>query len=103
MSFAPNKCKYIIFTREKQKNFFQDDFDIKLYGDKLEKMREIKFLRINFDQYLSFKGQVESIMAKFIDITNIIKVLSHKSWKLDKSTRINLYKSLVKSLIIIYP
>ena len=71
MSFAPNKCKYIIFTREKRKNF-QDDFDIKLYGDKLEKVREIKFLGINFDQYLSFKGQVESIKAKCMDRTNII-------------------------------
>ena len=51
MLFAPNKCKYIIFTSEKRNNFYnynKDDFYIKLYGDQLEKAREIKFLVINF-------------------------------------------------------
>ena len=45
------------------------------------------------------KNQVKYVKEKCNERLNIIKVLSHSSWKIDKNTLLQLYKSLVRSLI----
>ena len=98
LSFAPNKCNYMVFTRDKRKSF-HDVFDLELCGSKLKKVNEVKFLGITFDRYLSFKYHFDNIRERCIDRLNIIKVLSHKQSKLSQNTLLNTYKLLVQSLM----
>jgi hypothetical protein len=59
----------------------------------------MKFLGIVFDKYLSFNKQIEAIKSKVENRLNILKHLAHKSWKLSKITLINIYKSLIRSIL----
>ena len=65
------------------------------------------FLGIRFDKYLTFKNQIDYIFRSCNTRLNILKVLSHHSWHLNTDTLIQMYKSLVRSLIdyslFIYP
>ena len=51
------------------------------------------------DRSLCFKTNSEEIKKKCLSRLNIIKILSHKSWKLTTETLTNLYKSLVGSIL----
>ena len=54
---------------------------------------------IRFDNHLTFSKQIEYLKSTCANRLNIIKILSHKSWKLDTKTLINIYNSLVRSVI----
>ena len=62
---------------------------------------------MRFDKYMSCKNQVKHIKERCNERLNIIKVLSHHSWKINQDTLIQIYKSLIRSLIdyslFIYP
>lgn len=58
-----------------------------------------KFLGVRFDPYLSGKNQTKYIRSACCQRLNIIKTLSHKSWGLSTHTLINIYRSVVLSLI----
>ena len=98
LAFAPSKCNYIIFTRDKRR-CFTDYFDIKLNDTNLERANVVKFLGVKLDQYLSFNQHFDKIRESCIDRLKILKVLCHSQWRLNQDTRINLYNSLVQSLI----
>jgi hypothetical protein len=49
--------------------------------------------------FLSFKNQVESIQQKCANRLNIIRIISHRSWKLSTKTRLSIYKALIGSVI----
>ena len=57
------------------------------------------FLGIKFDQNLCFNSHIEFIRSRCQDRINIIKILSHKSWKLSKKTLVGVYNALVGSII----
>ena len=58
-----------------------------------------KLLGIIFDESLTFNKQIESIRDKCLGRLNLIKVLSHREWKLSKETLLMLYKTLIRSII----
>ena len=96
LCFAPKKCEYIIFTREKKK---RERFEIKLYNTEINETLKPKFLGIRFYKYGSFKHQVQYIREKCMDRLNIIKTLVNKKWGLSPISLIQIYTSLVQSLI----
>ncbi|RNA18269.1 hypothetical protein BpHYR1_000556 [Brachionus plicatilis] len=53
--------------------------------------------RIKFDESLCFNSQVEFIRSRCQDRLNIIKILSHKSWKLNDKTLAGILKKLFRS------
>ena len=65
------------------------------------------FLGLRFDKHLTFKNQIAHLKKSCNERLNVLKVLSHHSWYIDKPTMIQLYKSLVRSLLdyslFIYP
>ena len=57
------------------------------------------FLGIKFNRLLNFNEQIDSIKSKCNDRMNILKILSHRSWGLNKNILKKLYCSLIRSLI----
>jgi hypothetical protein len=90
-----NKCCYTIFT---SKNLNQK-FDLRLSGEKIKYESTPKFLGITFDPKLTFKPHIENVKERCLKRVNIIKIISHKSWKLKTSTLVTTYYTLVRSVI----
>ena len=103
---ATHKCNYIVFSNDK-KNQEEEDLEIKLFGEKLNKSVNPTFLGIRFDKYLSFKNQLKYLKEACMKRINVIKVLANKSWGLKIKTLNQVYNSLIRSLLeyssIIYP
>jgi hypothetical protein len=95
LTLAPHKCQYIVFTNGQT----VDEFSLKLYGHELEHVDCPKFLGIRFDRKLTFSNQIEHIITSCNNRLNVIKTLSHAFWSIDEKTLLNLYMSLVRSLI----
>lgn len=96
MKMAPSKCNHTIFS---QKNRNRNKFGLKFFGELLPYEKCPVTLGVKFNESLSFEAQVKNTKAKCISRLNIIKILSHKSWKLDKSTLVSIYKALVGSVL----
>ena len=94
---APHKCNHMIFSQTKAKT--EDQLKLKLYNTQITKVESTKFLGIILDQRLNFNKHIEYIKSKAQGRVNIIKILSHKKWKLSCNTLISMYKSLVRSII----
>ena len=61
-----------------------------------------QFLGIRFEPAMCDKNQVRHIVSKCNQRLNIIKILSHKNWQLKRETLVNIYRSLVLSMIEYY-
>ena len=102
---APEKCFYTIFSQNLKggdkglKGVRKEKFNLYLYGTKLLCNNDPVFLGMRFDKYMSFNNQIAHIKKSCSDRLNIIKRLSHESWKINTKTLIQLYKSLIRSLI----
>ena len=59
----------------------------------------VKFLGVKFDSKLSFTPHVQQISEICTDRLKLIKILSHPSLKLNQQVLINIYKSLVRSIM----
>ena len=57
------------------------------------------FLGTNFDEHLCFNSQIEFIRSRCQDRVNVIKIISHKSWKLLNKTLLGVYNALIGSII----
>jgi len=90
------KCCYTVFSGNGHE---EKTIKPKLFGKELKKDDNPKLLGIVFDKTLSFGAQVKAIKEKVSNRINIIKILSHRSWFIDKKTLTNLYLSLVRSVI----
>ncbi len=98
LSLAPHKCAQIIFSRARK--FDVTELDLSLYGIKIPKESNPKFLGVIFDGRLNFEAQINHIRNKTSDRISILKILSFdKFWCLSKILLIKLYKSLVRSVI----
>ena len=91
-----SKTKYTIFSKSANT---RKDFTFSLYDMKLKRDPNPKFLGVTFDESLSFGPQVKEIKEKCIKRLNILKILSHKSWHLKTNILLNIYKSLIRSII----
>jgi len=96
MKMAPSKCNHTIFS---QKNGNRNKFGLRFFNEPLPYEKCPVTLGVKFNESLSFEAQVKNTKAKCISRLNIIKILSHKSWKLDKRTLVSIYKALVGSVL----
>ena len=92
---APHKCQYIVFSNK----HVADEFNLTIYGQKVNKDDHPKFLGVTFDRKLNYNSQIDIIVSKCNTRIGLIKTLAHRFWALDKSTLVNIYKSLIRSLI----
>ena len=60
------------------------------------------FLGLRMDPFLSLKNQINYLSESCHKRLNAIKILSHKSWKLSEKTLVNIYTTLVRSIMEYY-
>ena len=94
---SPQKCSYTVFSNGPYKD--KKDFDLRLAGERIPYNPNPKLLGITFDESLCFRKNSEKIKEKCMNRLNIIKILSHKRWKLNTDTLTSLYRSLIGSII----
>ncbi|RNA07436.1 RNA-directed DNA polymerase from mobile element jockey [Brachionus plicatilis] len=94
---SPEKCSYIFYSGNPSKN---NRLSLKLFGKQIPYTDSPVFLGIKFDQSLCFNSQVEFIRSRCHDRVNLIKILSHRSWKLNKKTLIGVnFNALIGSIM----
>jgi hypothetical protein len=76
-----------------------NNINIYMYGNEIPNEPETKFLGIKIDESLKFASHINKIEASCLNRVNILKILSHKSWKLNSITLVNIYKSLIRSIM----
>ena len=96
MKMAPSKCNYTVFAKG---NSSKPKFSFRLFDGVIPLERQPVSLGITFDECLNLKAQVKSLKAKCSQRLNIIKILSHKSWRLHRTTLVALYSSLIGTVI----
>ena len=82
-----SKCSYTVFAKGSKK---EDKLSLKICQNVIPYQKNPIFLGIQFDERLTFNKQVENIKNKCYDRLKIIKILSHKSWKLNATTLIRI-------------
>ena len=97
LEMTPSKCKYVIFSNDK-KRAKEEKLNIVLNEVNLDKSDSITFLGIVFDKYLSFGENVKKIQEKCCNRMKLIKILRQNRWHLSLSTKLSLYKSLIRSI-----
>jgi hypothetical protein len=97
LKLATHKCNYLVFSNGTQNE--SDKLNIKINNEKLRSDNNPTFLGIRFDNHLSFKNQIAYLKETCIQRLNIIKILSHKSWSLNKTTLIQIYNVLIRSVL----
>ena len=71
-----------------------------IYGISIAVDNQPKFLVIKFDQRLNFGAQINYIKTKVADRICILNTLSYdKNWRISQRILINIYKSLVRSIL----
>ena len=98
LKLAPHKSSHIVFSRARK--FDIKEIDLVINGIKIPRDDEPKFLGIKFDRRLNFSAQINNIKSKLMDRTNIMKIISFDPlWKVQEDTMVQLYKSLIRSVI----
>ena len=104
MKMAPSKCNYTVFAH---RNSTKNKFSFRLFGEEIPHEKTPVSLGVTFDECLNFESHVATIRSKCAKRLNVIKILSHRSWRLSRSTLISIYKSLIVSVLdysaFIYP
>ena len=93
---APEKCNYTVFAKG---NSSKNKFGFRLFGKLIPHERYPLSLGVTFDECLNFKKHVDNLRAKCIKRLNLLKILAHRSWQLNRATLISIYKSLIGSVL----
>ena len=98
LSMAPSKCNFILFSRLK-KSAEEEKFEPKLFGENICSSLFVNFLGIRFDSKLTFSEQVSYLKESCTKRLNILKILSNKSWNINKVTLVKIYILLIRSIL----
>ncbi len=100
LTLAATKCNYMILSKNK-KTGAKDELKLKIGGEFIPKDEDnnIRFLGIRFDFLLSFKHQINYLKDTIRKRMNILKIISHKSWHLNQKTLVNIYKTMIRSVL----
>ena len=66
-------------------------------SDIIQVVEETKFLRLTFDQKLSFLPHIQSLKLRCLKALDIIKVLSNTKWGAGSRVLLGLYRALIRS------
>ena len=100
LCLAPHKCVFSLFSRDKRNRLKESSFNLLIHNERINYDQNPKFLGIKFDKYMNGSAQVNEIKNKVKNRLNLLKILSFKKhWYLNEKTLINIYKSLVRSII----
>ena len=92
--FSKSKTQCVHFCQLPKQH---DDPVLTLYGSPIPVVQEYKYLGLIFDKKLTFIPHIKYLKAKCLKSLNILKVLSHTTWGADRTTLLQLYRSLIRS------
>lgn len=92
---AAHKCSYNIYTEHGINN---DEIQLEIFGNKINKENNTRYLGINLDQNLSFIYHVNQMKDKCMRKLNFLKVLRSKKWNAKLETKFQVYSSLIRSI-----
>ena len=98
MAFAPHKTAFTIFNTKTDFSLINSIY-LQMGDQKVKYEKHPKFLGIVFDPNLNFEEHSRKIREKAFDRISVLKIISHPTWKLGKSTLIRVYKTLIRSLM----
>ncbi|XP_068236911.1 uncharacterized protein, partial [Palaemon carinicauda] len=75
------------------------DLDIYIEGQRISCVSEARFLGLIFDCRVTWVSHLKALKGKCLEAVNLLKVLSHTSWGVDRNTILQLYKALIFSKI----
>jgi hypothetical protein len=84
MKTAAHKCSYNIYTEH---GHCKKELHLEIYGKKINKENNVKYLGIHLDQNVSFNHHIKEMKAKCERKINFIKVLRSKKSDTKKSTK----------------
>ncbi len=93
-----SKCNYTIFSSKCSRNVTR--FDLSINGGKIPYAQNPVFLGITFDEFLNFGVHTANLEIRARKKLNLIKIFSHKSWKLSHETLKGIYNALISSLFV---
>ena len=91
--FSKSKTQCVHFCQLRKQH---EDPVLTLYGSPIPVVQEYKYLGLIFDKKLSFIPHIKYLKAKCLKSLNILKVLSHTTWVADRTTLLQLYRSLIR-------
>lgn len=102
LKMAPSKCNYTLFAPTivnltKHQKLLSSS--LMMFGEQIPYEANPVSLGIIFDEKLNFSAQVKRIKNKCSSRLNLIRILSHKSWQLNKSTLLTIYQAMVGSVL----
>jgi len=71
--------------------------ELTLNGTLIPVVEQTKFLRVIFDNKLTFLPHIRYLKGKCVKALNLLRVVAHTSWGADQHTLLHLYRSLVRS------
>lgn len=96
LSMSPEKCNFIIFSNKPNN---RETLNLAIHGKKIEKSNNPIFLGITLDPSMTFNNNFDNIRKRCLDRLNVLKVLAHKSWGLSTKTLVQVYNTLIRSLL----
>ena len=95
MKTAAHKCSYNIFTEHGHN---KDKLHLEIYGKKINKENNTKYLGIYIDQNVNFHHHIKEMRKKCETRLNFIKALRSKKWDTKTNTKLQVYNSLIRSI-----
>ena len=93
---AANKCSYNIYqTKGKSKT----DLNLFLFGEKIKKENNAKYLGIHIDSNVNFSHHINMVKSKASKKMNFLKVINFKKNKINLKTKVDIYQSMIRSNI----
>jgi hypothetical protein len=88
------KCAYTLFSKQPDVIRLNLSFNNELIPYNSNPV----FLGITLDERLNFAKHFENLQSRAFKRINIIKIFCHKSWHLNHSTLLNIYRALIGSI-----
>ena len=92
--FSRTKTQCIYFCQLRK---LHDNPQLYLYGSLIPVLVEVKFLGVIFNRKHLFIPHIKYLKAKCLKALKLLEVLSHTNWGADRTIRLHLYRSLIRS------
>lgn len=94
--FSAAKTQCVDFCKLRQVEFKPR---LKISNEGIKEVDSVKFLGVVFDKKLSWRNHTDELKTKCKRALNILKCMSNIEWGSNRTTLLNIYKSLVQSRI----
>jgi len=95
MKTAAHKCSYNIYTEHGN---CKDEIHLEIYGKKINKENNTKYLGIYLDQNVSFNHHISEMKNRCNRKLSFIKALRSRKWDVKTQTKFHVYSALIRSI-----